>query len=125
MEKGNPKKILVVEDERGLAISLTTLLKSQGYLVIAAEDAIYGTSLAHEEKVDLVILDLGLPGGGGFSVLENLKNSVKTNCLPVLVLTARQEKELEEKALKIGAVAYMHKPFVPEELLKRIKEILG
>lgn len=125
MGNSNSKKILIVEDERELSIGLATLLKQEGYLVVVAEDAFYGTSLAHEGNVDLIILDLGLPGGGGFSVLGNLKNSVKTNCVPVLILTAKQEKELEEKALKMGAAAFMHKPFNPKELLRRIKEILG
>ena len=125
METRGPKKILIVEDERGLAISLATLLKSQGYLIVVAEDGLYGTSMAHEENVDLVILDLGLPAGGGFSVLRNLKDSVKTNCIPVFILTAKQEKELEAKAFEMGAAGFFHKPFNPEELLSRIKEILS
>lgn len=120
-----PKKILIVEDERGLALGLATLLKSQGYQVVAAEDALYGTSMAHEENVDLVILDLGLPAGGGFTVLKNLKNSVKTNFIPVFILTAKQEKELETKAFEMGAAAFFHKPFNPEQLLGRIKEVFS
>ena len=119
------KKILIIEDEQELVLSLATLLKSRKYLTVAAYDSLYGISLAHQENVDLIILDLGLPAGGGFYVLENLRKSIKTNTIPVLVLTARTEKELEEKALKLGAAAYMHKPFDPEELLSRISEILG
>jgi len=118
------KKILIIEDEQELVLSLATLLKSRKYLTVAAYDSLYGISLAHQENVDLIILDLGLPAGGGFYVLENLRKSIKTNTIPVLVLTARTEKELEEKALKLGVAAYMHKPFDPEELLSRISEIL-
>ena len=118
------KKILIIEDEQELVLSLATLLKSRKYLTVAAYDSLYGISLAHQENIDLIILDLGLPAGGGFYVLENLRQSVKTNSIPILVLTARTEKELEEKALKLGAAAYMHKPFDPEELLSRISEIL-
>jgi len=124
MEEKKPKKILIIEDEQELISSLTTLFKSQGYLTLAAYDGLYGISLAHEEKVDLVILDLGLPAGGGLYVLENLKQSVKTNSIPVLILTARQEKELEEKAYQMGVEAYLYKPFDPKELLDKIKEIL-
>lgn len=125
MEQGNPKKILIVEDESALASSLVTLLRSQGYQLFVAEDALYGVSLAHKEKVDLVILDLGLPGGGGFSVLGNLKKSVDTNCIPILILTGKKEKELEDRAFEMGATAYLHKPFDPEELVAKIKEILA
>ena len=124
MEKNNPNKILIVEDESALAASLVTLLRSQGYQLFVAEDALYGVSLAHKEKVDLVILDLGLPGGGGFSVLGNLKKSVDTNCIPVLILTGRKEKELEDRAFQMGAAAFIHKPFDPQELLGKIKENL-
>jgi len=124
MEEKKPKKILIVEDEQELISSLTTLFKSGGYLTLAAYDALYGISLAHKENVDLIILDLGLPAGGGLYVLEHLKKSVMTNSIPVLVLTARQEKELEEKADRLGVEAYLHKPFDPKELLAKIKEIL-
>lgn len=124
MEERRPQKILIVEDEHDLAASLVTLLKSQGYLTLTAYDGLYGISLAHKKDVDLIILDLGLPAGGGLFVLENLKRSVETNTIPVLVLTAKPEKELEEKAFQMGVEAYLHKPFDPQELLDRIKEIL-
>lgn len=124
MEEKNPKKILIIEDEEGIALSLVTLLKSQGYSVISAQDALFGTSLAHKENVDLVILDLGLPAGGGFFVLGNLKQSVFTKHVPVIILTGKQEKELEDKAYEMGVAAFLHKPFDPEGLLGRIKEIL-
>ena len=124
MENKLAKKILLVEDENELVLGLSTLLKAQGYLIIAAYDALFGISLAHKEKPDLIILDLGLPAGGGFHVLENLKNSFDTNDIPILVLTAQQEVELEERAKLMGARGYFHKPFEPDKLLARIKEIL-
>lgn len=119
------KKILIIEDLEELALSLATLFKSQGYQIFVAYDSVFGISLAHKQAPDLITLDLGLPAGGGFFVLENLKKSAATSNIPVLVLTARKEKELEEKALKMGAVAYLHKPFEPQELLEKIKEILS
>lgn len=124
-QKNNNKKILVIEDEEALALSLSTFLRAQGYLALAAYDSLYGVSLAHKEKVDLVILDLGLPAGGGFYVLENLKKSVETNNIPVIVLTARQEKELKDKAYQMGVAVYLNKPFDPPELLAKIKEVLN
>ena len=124
MEEKKPKKILIIEDNEELVLSITTLLKPEGYHVLAAYDSLYGRNLAYKENVDLVILDLGLPAGGGFFVLENLKRSTKTNHIPVIIITAQQEEELKDKAFKMGAAAYLLKPFDPEELLKRIKEIL-
>ena len=125
MQEKIAKKILLIEDEEALVLGLATLLKSQGYLIIAASDSLFGISLAYKEKPDLIILDLGLPAGGGIYVLEKLKNSVKTIDIPVLVLTAQQEVGLEEKVKRMGAVAYFHKPFDPELLLSWIKDSLN
>ena len=119
------KKILIIEDEKELVFSLSTLFESQGYLTIAAYDGLFGIRLAHKEKPDLIILDLGLPAGGGFHVLENLKLSVNTSDIPVLVLTAREGLDLEERAKMMGSIAYFHKPFDPQTLLSKIKEILN
>ena len=125
MQEKASKKILIIEDEKELAFGLATLLKPQGYSTIVAYDSVFGISLAHKEKPDLIILDLGLPAGGGFYVLENLKNSIATYDIPVLVLTAQQGVDLEAKVKQAGAVAYFHKPFDPVSLLSQIKEILG
>jgi len=125
MQEKAAKKILIVEDEKELMLGLATLFKSQGYLIIAAYDSLFGISSAHKEKPDLIILDLGLPAGGGLYVLENLKNSVETFDIPVLVLTAQQGIDLEEKVKQMGAIAYFHKPFDPELLLNKIKSILN
>jgi DNA-binding response OmpR family regulator len=124
-EKITKKKILIIEDEKELVLGLSTLLRSQGYLVVVAYDGVFGISLAHKEKPDLIILDLGLPAGGGLFVLENLKSSVETNEIPILVLTAQQGQELEEKVKRQGVVAYLHKPFDSEALLAHIKSAIG
>ena len=124
MENKDPKKILIIEDDQDLTLSLSTLFKSQGYLTIIAHDSLFGINLAHKEKIDLVILDLNLPAGGGFFVLENLKKSLHTKQIPVLILTANQEEGLQEKACKMGVAAYLNKPFEPEELLRQVKNLL-
>lgn len=125
MQEKVSKKILLIEDEKELVLGMATLLKSQGYLIIAAYDGLFGISLAHKEKPDLIILDLGLPAGGGFYVLENLKKSVETFAIPVLVLTAQQGVDLEERVEQAGAAACFHKPFEPELLLNQISESLN
>lgn len=124
MQEKVSKKILLIEDEKELVLGLATLLKAQGYLIIAAYDSLFGISLAHKEKPDLIILDLGLPAGGGLYVLENLKKSVVTFDIPVLVLTAQQGVDLEERVKQAGAVTCLHKPFEPELLLNQIRESL-
>lgn len=125
MQEKVSKKILIIEDEKELVLGLATLFKAHGYLIIAANDSLFGISLAHKEKPDLIILDLGLPAGGGFYVLENLKKSTKTFSIPVLVLTAQQGVDLEKRAKQMGAAAYFHKPFDPELLLSQINNILN
>jgi len=125
MENKTAKKILIVEDEKELLLGLSIFLKSQGYSIIAAYDGTFAISLAHKDKPDLIILDLGLPAGGGIFVLENLRNSVETNDIPVLILTAQEGADLEEKLKKMGAVACFHKPFDPPILLNKIKDILS
>ena len=118
------KHILIIEDEQNLALGLGTLLKSQDYQVSLAYDAMFGISLAHKENPDLIILDLGLPAGGGFFVLENLKKSINTNKIPVLILTAKTDKESQDKSYKMGAAIFFKKPFNPQELLAAITNLL-
>ncbi|TRZ94607.1 response regulator [bacterium] len=125
MENKVAKKILIIDDQQELISGLATFLKAQGYVILSANDGLYGISQAHKENVDLIILDLSLPAGGGFYVLDNLKKSVTTNNIPVIILTASQEKALEEKAYQMGALAYMRKPFEPKELIAKVKELLG
>lgn len=118
------KKILIIENEKELVLAMATMLKAKGYQVNAAYDGMFGISLAHKEKPELIITDIGLPAGGGFYVLENLKNSVATNDIPVLVMTAMPEKELEEKAVNMGAAGFIRKPFEPDLLLSMIHQLL-
>ncbi len=125
MENKPAKRILIVEDENELLLGLSTLLKAQGYLTITASDALFGISMAHKENQDLIILDLGLPAGGGLHVLESINKSTTTNNIPVIILTAQQGKELEAKFRLMGVDEYFHKPFEPELLLGKIKEILN
>jgi CheY-like chemotaxis protein len=80
--------------------------------------------MAHREKPDLVILDIRMPAGDGFSVAEKLKESTETGALPVIFLTGSPERNSEEKAMALGARFYVKKPYDPEELLDAIKRAL-
>jgi DNA-binding response OmpR family regulator len=121
---GEKKKILIVDDERDIVQALTIRLKGAGYDVVSAFDGAQGVFVAHKETPDIILLDIRMPAGNGFSVLERLKRSSHTNNIPVIFLTGSPEKNAEEKALELGARFYIKKPYDSEELLDAIKRAL-
>lgn len=121
-KKSSGGKILVIEDEEDVSKALRIRLKANGYDVVSASDSIEGVTLAHKEKPDLIILDVMIPGGGGFAVAERLKQSVKTWDIPIIFLTGIPGTE--EMAYKVGARFYFKKPYNPTELLNAIKMAL-
>jgi CheY-like chemotaxis protein len=80
--------------------------------------------MAHKENPDLIILDIRMPAGDGFSVAERLKSSSQTFNIPVIFLTGSPEKDAEERAMELGARFYIKKPYDPEELLDAVKRAL-
>jgi DNA-binding response OmpR family regulator len=118
------KRILVVDDDRDLLRGLTIRLQASGYDVIGAGDGVSATSAARREKPDAIILDIGLPGGNGFTVLERLR-SLLTAYTPVIILTARAAPVNRERAFDSGAQAFIQKPADNEMLLATLKSILG
>ena len=117
-----PPKILLVEDEPGLVLTLTDRLASEGYTVESATDGEAGLQRATGEPFDLVILDVLLPKKSGFDVCRKLRqNGVG---VPVLMLTARGEVVDKVVGLQIGADDYMTKPFDMMELLARVEALL-
>jgi DNA-binding response OmpR family regulator len=121
---GDKKKILIVDDERDIVKALMIRLKANGYDVVAAFDGAQGVFMAHKEKPDLVILDIRMPAGDGFSVAERLKRSTNTFTIPIIFLTGSPEKNSEERAAKAGARFYIKKPYDAEELLDAIRRAL-
>jgi len=121
---GQKKKILIVDDERDIVKVLVIRLESSGYEVIAAFDGAQGVFMAHKEKPDLIILDIRMPSGDGFSVAERLKRSSHTWTIPIIFLTGSPEREAEGKAMDLGARFFIKKPYDPEELLDAIKRAL-
>lgn len=119
------KKILIVEDERDIVKALMIRLQDRGYSVITAFDALQGFSVALKEKPDLIILDIRMPAGSGFSVAEKLKRSTLTWTIPIIILTGSSEKDSEAKAKELGIQFYIKKPYDPEELLSAVKQALG
>ena len=121
---GAKKKILIVEDERDIVKALTIRLQANGYEVVTAFDGAQGAFMAHKEQPDLIILDIRMPAGDGFSVAEKLKQSGPTKDIPVIFLTGSPERNSEARAMELGARFYIKKPYDPEELLDAMKRAL-
>ena len=111
--------ILVIEDEPGIVDFLERGLRANGFEVASALDGVSGTDTALDADVDLVVLDMMLPGRSGLEVLQTLRDAKPT--LPVIVLTARGEVEDRVTGLDAGAVDYLTKPFSLSELAARIR----
>lgn len=111
--------ILVIEDEPGIVDFLERGLRGYGFTVRSALDGVRGGEMALHEDVDLVVLDLMLPGRGGLDVLEEVRSA--RPMLPVILLTALGEVEDRVRGLDAGAVDYLTKPFSLGELAARIR----
>lgn len=113
------RRILLVEDEPGLVLTLTDRLKAEGYEVASANDGPAGLARATTEPWDLILLDVMLPGMGGFDVVRDIRR--KGVSTPVIMLTARGQVVDKVLGLKLGADDYLTKPFEMLELLARIE----
>lgn len=116
------KKILLVEDEPGLVLTLSDCLADEGYAVSVAQDGETGLHKAKQEAFDLLILDVMLPRKNGFDVLRDLRQHGVTT--PAIMLTARGQVIDKILGLKLGADDYLTKPFDMGELLARIEAIM-
>src|SRR4030042_4543034 len=114
--------ILVVDEEQDMARALKVRLKANGYHVVLASNTVQAFTIANQENPDLVLLEIMIPGGGGFVVAERLKQSAATHHIPIIFLTGIPGGE--ERAYKLGASAYVMKPYQPEELLETIHNTL-
>jgi DNA-binding response OmpR family regulator len=119
------KKILVVEDDKRIVMALAVRLKAQGYDVVAAYDAVMAMSVAMQQRPDLVVLDISMPGGNGFMVAARLQNEATTAGIPLIFLTASKQPGLREQARDIGAVGFFEKPYEAADLLAAIDGALG
>ncbi|MDY6954054.1 MAG: response regulator [Thermodesulfobacteriota bacterium] len=119
------KKILIVDDDPDVLRGLGIRLKGSGYDTVFAADGYAATTVAQKERPDLILLDIGLPAGDGFVVMERLKNIYDFAFTPIIVLTARDPRGTKEKALKAGATAFFQKPADNKELLAAIEKALG
>ena len=117
------KSILIIEDDRKIALALSLRLKSAGYEATMAYDALTGVNAAVTNPPDLLLLDICLPGGGGFTVAEKLQTLVRTP-IPIIFITASKQPGFRQKANELGAAGYFEKPYEVGELLAAIQNAL-
>jgi two-component system, cell cycle response regulator len=118
-------KILLIEDDADTRQLLKIRLESQGYETAFAADAIGALRVAREERPDVILLDMGLPGGDGVVVMERLKTFPALAHIPVIVVSAREPTTTEARATEAGAQAYIQKPVDMYELLVAVRRALG
>lgn len=113
------RRVLLIEDEPGLVLTLTDRLTSEGYEVDAASDGLSGLERATRESWDVILLDVMLPGASGFDVCRDLRQRGITT--PIIMLTARGQVVDKVLGLKLGADDYLTKPFDMLELTARVE----
>jgi DNA-binding response OmpR family regulator len=118
-------KILIVDDHNALRYILSFDLKKYGYEVLEAKNGEQGIKVAETENPDLILLDVMMPGEEGFKVCRKLKKSDKTKDIPIIFMTAKAQRKDIQEGLQAGALCYMVKPFKFDELLSKIKEVIG
>jgi DNA-binding response OmpR family regulator len=116
-------KLLIVEDDRKIALALALRLRAAGQDVLLACDALTGLDSAIKNQPDLVVLDIGLPAGSGLLVAEMIKN-LAPRFTPIIFLTASRQPGLRDKALALGAAGFLEKPFEADELMAAIQNAL-
>jgi len=118
------KNILLVEDEEELITIVGTVFEEEGYTVKKSYSAEAALELCESYQPDLIICDVKMGKMDGFMLLEKLKASEKFKNVPFIFLTAFDEAQARNKGLKLGAVAYIAKPFDVEDLLKTVRQLV-
>lgn len=122
----NGKKIVLVEDDSLMSGILSRHLVSEGFEIVLVTDGAKAFERIQTERPSIVLLDIILPGVGGFDILQNLKQDEGTKSIPVLILSNLGSKEEMQKGLDLGAAGYLVKAnTMVEEITKKVKEILG
>lgn len=119
------KKILVADDEEFILDLVSERLKENGYEVITASDGYRTVELAREQRPHLIILDVKMPCGGGNAAYDSLKNMAETARIPIIFFTAYLTDDVVQKIRDGGARDYVAKPFKMEEILAKVRAVIG
>jgi two-component system cell cycle response regulator len=119
------KTVLLVDDDDTFLLAIGVRLKSMGYTVCTAKDAVNAISAVRKNNPDVVVLDVSLPAGDGFLVAERLRNLIVSATTPIIFVTASEKAELRDRAMKLGAVEFLQKPFDATTLADAIESALS
>jgi CheY-like chemotaxis protein len=118
------KTVLLIDDDNVFLLSIGVRLKSMGYTVHTAKDAASAISVTRQTSPDVIVLDVSLPAGDGFLVAERLQTLISSATTPIIFVTASAKPGLRERAMKLGAVAFMAKPIAATTLADAIETAL-
>lgn len=116
------KKILVIDDEKNILLTLNLILRNEGYDVLLASDSLDGVIKAGELKPDLILLDICLPRVDGYSVCRSLRCDVDIDKIPIVFMSSKNQEEDIKEAFDSGGNDYLLKPFTKEKLLDIIEK---
>jgi len=119
------KKILIVDDDPDVRQAMNIRMRANSYDTCFASDAINSITEATKQRPDLILLDLGLPAGDGYVVIERLKRHPALSVIPIIVVSARDARGNKDRAIAAGAMVYLQKPVNNAELLAIIRQTLG
>lgn len=114
------KRILIIDDEKNILLTLNLILKNEGYDVLVASDGLEGIIKAGELKPDLILLDICLPKADGYSVCRSLRYDIDFKEIPIIFMSSRNEERYIEEAFDSGGNGYILKPFSKKEMLNII-----
>jgi DNA-binding response OmpR family regulator len=124
-ERRGRKKILIVDDDEDFVKVLQLRLAASGYDAVFAVDGVSAISVARRENPDVILVDIGLPAGDGFSVIERLAVIEELMLTPIIVMTGKTPSAVKQRATLAGAKAVLQKPVNEDELLSTIRNALG
>jgi two-component system cell cycle response regulator DivK len=120
-----PAVVLIVEDHKDNRAIYRTILEHDGYRVVEAADGETGIAAAHDERPDLILMDISLPGLNGWEATRRLKASRETESIPIVAVTAHAMNGDREKSLSAGCASYVSKPATPQRILEVVRAFIG
>jgi CheY-like chemotaxis protein len=118
------RRLLVVDDDRMIHTVLRASLEKHGYKIHSAFDSVQAQMMVRQVRPDLIVLDITMPGGGGFEAFKRLQMMSTTSHIPILVYTSLAPEDVSQKIPSTPTVAHLRKPAAPEAVLAEIQKLL-